>query len=470
MITLIFGAILLASMALAFTNWRYGWLAAVVCGILQDPVRKLTPGTPPALSMSIVAVYAVILFAAAASLQRNRVDFSRRFPNLYSVITLFLIALFFAAMNGVATFGVGAWKVPALSLLIYLLPLPAVLLGYSWLMREEQLVRFFMFYAVITSIAMIGTPLEYFRVDMPGLGIVAMPDGYIRHLPGIQIRVLSGFYRAPDIMGWHAATLSAIGIILALRARVLTKAWPWIVVAAWGFLNCMISGRRKAVYMVAVFVAVFLWRYLRRMKTAQIALILLLGLSLAFVLNKIQSTEESEVYARGAKTTTGEVLQRLEGGVIGTLQQGSLLGAGLGAATQGVRHVSGQARDFGWQEGGLAKLATELGLQGLIVAVLLAWTLMRMMLRITAVGDIPGTTQLIRVALFALVVSNISNFLASAQAYSDPVLGLMTAFFMGTLFATATLDERLKESEQGVAGAAQEQPALSGPSALPAAP
>ena len=471
MITLIFGAILLASMALAFTNWRLGWFAAVVCGILQDPVRKLTPGTPPALSMSIVAVYAVILFAAIASLQRNRFDFSKRFPNLYSLIALFLIILFFAAMNGLATFGIGSWKVPVLSLIIYLIPIPAVLLGYSWLMREDQLVRFFMFYAVITSIAMIGTPLEYLRVDVPGLGIVAMPGGYVRHLPGIQIRVLSGFYRAPDIMGWHAATLAAVGITLAIRARVLTKAWPWIAVAAWGFLNCMISGRRKAVYMVAVFVAVFLWRYLRRIKTAQLALILMLGMALGLVLNKIQSGEESEVYARGAKTTSGEIFQRLEGGVIGTLQQGSLLGAGLGAATQGVRHVSGQASDFGWQEGGLAKLATELGLQGLIVVALLAWALMRMMLRITAVGDIPGTSQLIRVALFALVVANISNFLASAQAYSDPVLTLMTAFFMGALFATATLDERLRESEQAAAGGAQEPAAVSpAPSALPAAP
>ena len=116
---MLFGAILLTSMAIAFTNWRHGWIAAVVCGVLQDPVRKLTPGTPAALTMSIVAVYAVILFAALASLQRNRVDFSKRFPNLYSVVTLFLVMLVFAAMNGLATFGLGAWQVPALGLLIY---------------------------------------------------------------------------------------------------------------------------------------------------------------------------------------------------------------------------------------------------------------------------------------------------------------------------------------------------------------
>lgn len=451
MITLLFGALLLASMAIAFTNWRHGWLAAVLCGILQDPVRKLTPGTPAVLTMSIVAVYAVILFAALGALQRNRTDFERRFPNLYTTIALFLVMLVFAAMNGLATFGLSAWKVPALSFLIYVLPIPAVLLGYSWLTREEQLIRFFQFYAIVTSVAMIGTVLEYLWVRSPVLGMVAMPWGYIRHLPGIEIRVLSGIYRAPDIMGWHAAMLTAIAVTLAVRARVLTRAWPWIAVAAWGFLNCLISGRRKAIYMVLIFALAFLWRYIRRLTTTQVALVVILGAALGLVVNEIRSGRESEVYARGAKTTAGEVLQRLEGGLIGTLQQGSILGAGLGAATQGVRHVSGRESDFGWQEGGLGKLTAELGLPGLLVAMLLAWAILRMMMRISSVGDIPGTSQIIRVALFAMVVANIGNFLASAQAYSDPVLTLMTAFLAGCLFATASLDERLAQESAAVA-------------------
>jgi hypothetical protein len=33
--------------------------------------------------------------------------------------------------------------------------------------------------------------------------------------------------------------------------------------------------------------------------------------------------------------------------------------------------------------------------------------------------------------------------MASAQAYTDAVLALSTGFFVGCLFATATLDERL---------------------------
>jgi hypothetical protein len=454
MVLMLYGAVLLVSMAVAFTNWRHGWFAAVVCGVLQDPVRKLTPGTPAALTMSVVAVYGIILFASLASLQRNRNDFAKRFPNLYSAVALFLVMLVFAALNGLATFGVGAWQVPALSMLIYMLPIPAVLLGYAWLQREDQLIRFFIFFAVLTSIAMAGTVLEYFRFDSAALGVVAMPGGYVRHLPGIQIRVLSGIYRAPDIMGWHAATLSAVGILLAVRARAFSRAWPWVLVAAWGFLNCLISGRRKAIYMVLVFALAFVLRYIRRMNTTQIALVLTVGLALLLVVNEIGSREESQVYTQGARTTAGEVLERLEGGVFGTLEQTGILGSGLGSATQGIRHVSGRESDFGWQEGGLGKLAAELGLPGLLVAALVAWAMLRMMLRITAVGDIPGTSQVVRVGLFALVIANIGNFLTSAQAYSDPLLTLMTAFFVGCLFATAALDERLPSTQVTPAPAA----------------
>lgn len=445
MIVVLFGMILMSAALLALSNWRYGWLAAVVCGVLQDPVRKLTPGTPPALSMSIVVVYAVVLFAALGSLQRNRLDFGRRFPKLYSNLALFAVALVFAAFNGLMTFGLEAWRVPALSFLIYLLPIPAVLLGYSWLLREEQIVQFFRFYAALTSVAMVGTVLEFFRVSWPVLGVVGMPGGYVRHLTGIQIRVLSGIYRAPDIMAWHAAMLTAVGITLAVRARVLSRAWPWIAVAAWGFLNCIISGRRKAIYMVAVFAIVFVWRFIRRMSTAQILLVVALAVALGLVVREVRSGAQSEVYARGASTTPREVLQRLEGGLIGTIEQGSLLGLGLGAATQGIRHVSGRESDFGWQEGGIGKITAELGVPGLFIAALLAWSVIRMMLRITAVPDIPGTSQLIRAALFGMVVANIVNFLASAQAYSDPVLTLMTAFIAGCMFGTATLDERLAQ-------------------------
>lgn len=459
MITVVFAAIVLLAIMIALMNWRHGWVAAIVCGVLQDPFRKLTPGTPPLMSMSVVVVYGVILLVAASTLVRSRRDFMLRFPNVYNAAFIVMIFLIAAALRGVATFGISLWKVPAVSLAIYSIPIPAVLLGYTWLKKEQQLVDFFRFYAVLTSTALIGTPLEYLGVKWSALGMVAMPWGYIRHLPGIQIRVLSGFYRAPDIMGWHASMLTIIAIIMAMRARVLTKAWPWILVAAWGFLNCLISGRRKAIYMVAAFALVFFWRYVKRLTSAQLSSILVVGCALTGVVYFLGSSETSSVYTRGAMTSSTEIFGRLEGGAQTSVQQHGILGAGLGAATQGVRHVTGSEYDMGWQEGGMAKLVVELGVPGLFAIVLFGWALFRMMLRISSVGDLEGTSQILRVGLFAIVAANALNFLASAQAYSDPVLTLSSAFYVGCLFATATLDEKVAEDRQAAAVKALPAPA-----------
>ena len=455
MITIVFAAILLLAIMIALMNWRHGWFAAIACGVLQDPFRKLTPGTPAVMTMSVVAVYAIILLSSSGTLQRNRRDFASRFPNIYSAGTLVIIFLILAAMRGVATFGIAMWKVPLLSFIIYTLPIPAVLFGYSWLMREEQLVTFFKFYAALTSVALIGTPLEYLGMQSRLLGMVAMQGAIqIRFLPGLHIRMLSGFYRAPDIMGWHAATLASIGILMAVRSRVLTRAWPWALVAGWGFLNCLISGRRKAVYMVAVFALVFFWRYFRRLTSAQISSVIGAALAMMAVVWILGRGEQSRVYTRGTRTTSAELLARLEGGTGGSIQQHGFLGAGLGAATQGVRHLTGADFDLGWQEGGFGKLVVELGVPGLLVVALLGFVMFVMMLRLTAVGDIEGTSQILRVGLFGMVVANAVNFIASAQAYSDPVLTLSSAFFLGCLFATATLDERLAATKPAAPAAA----------------
>jgi hypothetical protein len=74
------------------------------------------------------------------------------------------------------------------------------------------------------------------------------------------------------------------------------------------------------------------------------------------------------------------------------------------------------------------------------------------MLKISGHPDVPGSSQLARAALFGIIVANVVEFMASAQAYSDPVLTLLTAFFVGCTFATAALDERLTEAEAAANG------------------
>ena len=445
-VTVLFVGFLLFSMTIALADWRRGWLMAIVCGVLQDPARKLTPGTPVVMSLSIVLVYAVVLMSGHITLQSGARDLVRRFANLYASLILVFVFLALAAVNGIVTFGLENWRVPALSLLIYCLPIPAIVLGYTWLDSEERLYGLFRFYAILTSIALLGTPLEYLHVHSAAIGTVGI-EWNLRFINGIEIPLLSGFYRAPDIMGWHAATLVCVGILMAMSRRYLAQAWPWMVVAGWGFLNCVISGRRKAVYMVAVFAAALLWRYVRRMKIAEIITFALAGVFLALVVHQVGQNEESSVYARGTVTTQGEILGRLEGGVSGTVQQYGIMGAGLGTATQGTQHLLG-GTSFSWQEGGLAKLAIELGVPGLLALFILTIILMQVLLRVSGHPDIPESSQLLRAGLFAIVMGDAVTFLASAQAYSDPLLTLFSAFTLGCLLATSQFDERARAAEE----------------------
>lgn len=431
-----------ASCAYALMDWRRGWLLVVLCGVMQDPVRKLTPGHPVWVSFLVVLVYATILFRARNDLIAHLSEFSRRFPKIYLTVLAFILLLFVAALNGLFfTYGFSKWKVPLLSLFTYCVPMIAIILGYAWLQREEMLYRFFRVYAIATSLALVGTALEYLRVQSPLIGLVAYEGDYIRHLPGIQIRLLSGFYRSPDIMALHAATLTAIGVAMAMRSGVAKELFLWAGAAGWGFLNCMIGGRRKAIYFVVVFVVLFLWRYFRRVQNAQVfALVAILAI-LGGVIRNLAASESTSVYARGALTTQEEITKRLEGGVFETFEQFGLMGAGLGTATQGVRHLL-DTENIGWQEGGLGKLAIEVGLPGIVALALLVWLLLRTLMILTRIPDVPGSSQFARVTLFAMTIANAASFIASAQAYTDAVLALTTGFIAGCLFATAVLDER----------------------------
>jgi hypothetical protein len=451
MFTAAFLAFLLFASAVAFVDWRRGFYLALVAGVLQDPVRKMTPGTPPELTMSIVVVYLAVLIAAQVQLRRNAREMVLRFSRMQAAFITFTFALLLAALNGIYTYGISLWRVPALSLLIYTLPLPAVVLGYMFIQREEQLTKLFTFYSIMTAIALIGTPLEYFHIHSPIIGLVAQPEGYMRFLPGMMLPVLSGFYRAPDIMAWHASMLTIVGITMAIRARVLTRAWPWLLFAAWGLLNCLISGRRKSVYMVVVFAAAFLWRYGRRLEMRVLVSFALFGLMIVGVVYRLASKEESTLYTKATETSRSEVLYRLEGGATDAIVNFGFMGAGLGTATQGVRHILGHDENIGWQEGGLGKLAVELGLPGLLASAYLLLVMYRVAMIITAQPDLPGTTQLIRASLFGIAMANFVTFIASAQAYSDPVLALFSAFLVGCLLGTAALDERHAAAQTVVA-------------------
>lgn len=436
--------------AYALVDWRRAWLLVMVCGVIQDPVRKLAPGSPVYISFLVVGLYLAIIFSARNDMRLHAIEFTQRFTNISTGIAAFIILLLIAAVNGLVTYGFDKWPAPAISLVTYLIPMIAALFGYTWVQREEMMILFFRLYAIVTSVALIGTVLEYLRVHSALLGLVSFEGDYIRHLPGIQVRMLSGLYRSPDVMAWHAGMLTAIGVGMVLRAGLRRQMLIWSAAAAWGFFNCMIAGRRKAVYFVAVFIAAFLWRYVRHVKASQVFASIGLLIVLGAVLNQLSSSEGTSVYTRSAVATRVELGERFEGGVMQTFREVGYMGAGLGTATQGVHHLLG-SNSIGWQEGGLGKVAIEVGLPGILALFVMVFIVGRMLLVLTSIADVPGSSQFLRAMLFALVLANVAGFIGSAQAYNDGVLALTAGFLVGGLFASATLDERLAAATQAAA-------------------
>jgi hypothetical protein len=432
--------------AYSLVDWRRAWLLVMLCGVIQDPVRKLTAGSPVYISFLVVLLYFTILFSARNEMRTYAVEFTYRFTAISTGIATFVLLLLIAVINGVVSYGVDKWAAPAVSFLTYVVPVIAALLGYAWVQREEMLLNFFRLYAGITTVGLTGTVLEYLRVQSRLLGLVGFEGDYIRHLPGIQIRMLSGIYRSPDIMAWHAGMLTAIGVAMTLRAGLRRQMLVWSAVAGWGFFNCMIAGRRKAVYFVLVFTVMFLWRYARRVRMAQVIASLGLLLVLYTVVSHLSSDAGTSIYTRSAVASQQELGERFEGGVMETFREVGYMGAGLGTATQGVHHLLGTS-GLGWQEGGLGKVAMEVGLPGLVALFVMVIIVGRMLLILTSIGDVPGSSQFLRTMLFALVAANIANFIGSAQAYTDPVLALTAGFLIGSLFASAALDERTAAAE-----------------------
>ena len=59
--------------------------------------------------------------------------------------------------------------------------------------------------------------MEYLGIakGWAALGTVAMGHEWIQtSLYGTIVNMIAGFYRSPDVMGWHATALSMLSIIL----------------------------------------------------------------------------------------------------------------------------------------------------------------------------------------------------------------------------------------------------------------
>ncbi len=431
--------LIVAACAVAVYRWRWGVFAAIFVGLLQDPLRKMVPGVPSYLAMCSVPVWGATLVMALYTGEVTARRFLSGFPKLAQWVSVFGVYLFFPAAQ-YASYGRGTWPIMLRGAAGYFTSFFMLATGWQFARSERSVTRVLSFYVLLTSVLLIGGPLDYFGLakGWAAIGTEVMDKVWVTYRMGSEgFFMYAGFFRSPDVMGWHAAMVVMISCLLAVLSRGWMR-WVWIALAIWGFSNLWICGRRKMVAMLPIFGAIFLFltfKFRSVTRAVPIAGLVLLIAAAGWygVTRTYHETEVDKFY--------GSTLGDLEGRVVGhgisavaeTVRQAGFFGYGLGMGQQGVHHIQAEKPRL-WQEAGPGKIVAELGVPGgilfLCVGGVLLWT------AYSVVGLRAGSFLFTTYAgVLALLGANAASAVVSAQIFGDLFIALFLAFLMGLLLS-----------------------------------
>ena len=420
----------------ALFGWRRGIALMIVLAAIQDPLRKLVPGTPGWLVLATVPVFAAALLSSMMRTRRFWGEFRSRYPHVANSMLL-LAALSLPAAWLSATYSEGSWMMTVIGAFSYSVIFLAVLAGFHYPSRSFDVRTVLSTYCIAHGLMLTGSVLEYLQwfPDSQVIGSESLGFEWVRRHSGYAVNMIAGFYRSPDVMGWHAAAVSMLGIVLAQTSRGRKRmGWTLLVILALSAL--LLCGRRKMVYMVPVFLTALGWIYWQAGKTSRILALtglILLPIGAAWLVGDQISEDTSNV--RYYSQTTDETLDRLEqhgfGSLAATYKQTGFFGAGLGVATPGVHHLDIE-RPRAWQESGTSRVLVELGVLGafgmlLVMAtiVLGVWKSTIEQLRLRA------PTAPYAAGLFAFFLANVGSLVVSGQILADPFIAAFLGLLVG---------------------------------------
>lgn len=458
-------AVLFAFVMVSVFDWQTGFLLCVAMALLQDPMRKLTPGQPIYFLVFVGAVFGASWIGA--SLARVRLAPQRIYgwPTWRLPAVLFLVLLAIQAAHAYARWD--SFALPAIGLLSYLAPLPAVVLAYQFALKGGlgNIQRLLWFYVGASLLWLSGVWIEFSGETWIVLGEVGV--GQFIYDVGGKFRLPSGFYRAAEIAAWHVATTSAF-LFMLLRGRRLSVPKTLLALIAVAFLVAigLMTGRRKLLVNIAVFVSVFyflrIWFLRGAAKWAMLTIVG--GIVVFFALvgtmqpdggerafDSAPAISDSARYSALVKrgdSVWNEVPRRIQNLGVGSAgwatAQFGWFGAGLGTGTQGGQHFGVDAGRFGYAaEGGSGKLALELGVPGLFIA---AWLLVALFRHLNASMRMLSRQSDLHAnfafGLAAFLAANAASFLVATQAYGDIFVLLSIGWALGFLLAMPVVAQR----------------------------
>jgi hypothetical protein len=447
--TILLASLIAICCAVAISNWRLAMYLGIVVDVLRDPIRKLTIGEPAWMTQAMIPVWFCI-FAGCLAQQPGVVrQLGRVFPGVRKGTRFLLLALLPGLFLSLVLYTNG-WFVAAIGGLSYVGPLAGILIGACMAIDKRDVLRVLRFYALINSVALVGSLAESSHWGWPALGGMQGFE-WIRHMPGVQVRLISGFFRSPDIAGFHAANVLVFSVILSLPKNRGDRIRPaWLVVTLWGVYVITLAGRRKMLAIPLLFIVVFFGlNAFRKQKkqgaSSQFLLVAVLALG-GFVAYSIGQQTELESHATYYSTTLVDAVPRLYASTfsstVNTLSQSGFLGSGLGVASQGAQHAGIDLRGV-WQEDGMSRVFKELGVIGaflLLMAVIAFVGEFRKALR-TPLNE-PSRTFL-QTAGLGIAAGHLGCFVISHQHISgDASNGVWAILFLGGVFGHAIADLR----------------------------
>jgi hypothetical protein len=317
-------------------------------------------------------------------------------------------------------------------------------------------------YIAAALLSLSGVYLEYEGFQWRTLGEIG--EGQIIYDVGTILKAYSGFYRASEIAAWHAATIACFIFMLSVGKKP-TIARVTIGLVLIGLLVSLgiLTGRRKMLVEITVFISVYLFlvSWLQR-GTARLAMAVLLAGAIGYI-GIVGFVAPDLVQKSNTKSAVIENAQRIGGyaargqsvfadlpsrvselgvqPVLWAVSRFGWLGAGLGTGSQGTNAVAEANNiDRGAAEGGLGKIAMELGIPGLFMAAWLVLALAKHLYRqIQIVSKISPQHARMAYGLISFLVANAATFSVATQAYSDLFILLILGWCLGFLLAMPVL-------------------------------
>ena len=481
--------------ALAMIDWRQGLMLCVVIGVLQDPLRKLAPGQPVYYVILVGVLFGATWFRAALlriPLGPSVIHGWRE--SLKTPFTIFFAVVLFQALHSFVLYR--SFRLTGIGLLVWLAPIPAIVLAYQFAVRRglRVLRRWMALYIVCALLGLSGVYLEYAGVSSRLLGEIG--EGQIIYDVGTVLKAHSGFFRASEIAAWHTAAIACFVFILSLGKKpTLLRVTGAILLLGLLVSLGLLTGRRKLLVEITIFLScyLFLFAWVEKGMFRLAMVVLAMGAAgyVAIVgflapdlvqasYSKHMSPHELSVYegyAERGKSVFADIPTRVrEVGyepVRSAFEEFGWLGAGLGTGSQGTNDIVEEHNINRWAaEGGLGKIAMELGMPGLIAVAWLLYSLARYF-RAELQVLVKASPQHARLAFgfLSFLIANVFTFAVATQAYSDLFVLLLLGWSFGYLLAMPALAARaMAEAAQRRAfGWASTMPGMQGLPAMPGA-